>query len=139
VEDVTSIHIGAQEAHMNEVCGGEPGPCPLCAQSPNPHLFALCDDGQCEARDLRTHGFSACSTAEDCVLIPAVCCECGAGASPWEIVAINPGEASEYRDWLCSSGSTGSDEPIGCDGCLWSPPDGVDVACTGGHCQAVFQ
>lgn len=139
VGDVTSVKVGFQEEHLDSVCGGEPAVCPLCAQGTNPHLFAQCDSGKCEPKDLRKHEFSACNTAEDCILLPNACCECGAGTSPWEIVAINPSQASEYRDWLCSSGSTGSEEPAGCDGCLWSPPEGVDLACTEGHCQAVFE
>ncbi len=128
--DVTAITRGSEEALSASLCGPDPMPCPVCATTPNPSLFAACDDGQCKAVDLREDEASQCETEADCQVRPAACCECGAGTGADQIVAVNPEKADAFEASLCP-------EEVACAECAWEAPNEVSVACAGGHCELI--
>lgn len=126
--DRVAVRAGEESVHRAAACSAEEA-CPACAGEPDPNLFALCIDGQCEARDVRTSEASACVEDTDCVVIPRACCACGAGDAPGTLVAVRVGD-SEFAESLCT-------EDVGCPECGWDPPSGVSAVCVAERCSVV--
>jgi len=129
--DYIALHVGQLDDYLESMCDEDVG-CPMCLAEPNPNIYATCTGGFCAAVDLRERPDSACDTTDDCVLLPDACCECGAGTSESEVVAINAAQSDDFQASQCSG--TG---PIACDACLWTPPADLVAECISGRCQVV--
>lgn len=129
--DVTAIHFNSIDAHRAAVCAAG-DVCPDCLGGTNPRLYAVCASGKCEVRDLATDPATECTSADECVLVPDACCECGAGNSPEEIVAINASRARNYRESQCS-GQQG--DTVSCLDCEWTAPEDIEPICAQEHCS----
>lgn len=59
-------------------------PCPVLTpdQLGTPNYFATCEQGHCQAVDIRTSPLSACSAASDCYVRSGTSC-CGCGSGNW--------------------------------------------------------
>lgn len=132
---LTSINVNERAEYVENLCRDQPG-CPDCLAVNNPNLYAVCNEGTCEAVDLRSHADSACSTPDDCVLLPDACCECGASTDPDQMVSIHRDRASDFITSQCTH--VGLGEPVGCDDCLWTPPRSYDAGCDSGHCTVIL-
>lgn len=130
--DVTAMRVSSVLQFRGEICPDDVG-CPDCLVQNNPNLYAVCNEGKCEAVDLTERADSACSLASECTLLPAFCCACGAGTDVSEVVAINRDRSREFVASRCATQGLG--EPVACDDCLWSAPDAPVAECTSGHCS----
>lgn len=133
LSDVVPVRADEKDEYLSSLCGNDPIECPACEGPPNPNLFAECVQGECTARDLTQHEDAACTTPEDCVVIPAACCPCGAGTGNFEIVAANT-SAQTFKEAQCAEAST-----VLCAECDWIPPDNVTATCEAGYCALSFQ
>lgn len=126
IEDVLAIARGQEELVEQEFCGENPPPCVPCEPIRNPHLFAQCVEESCQAFDLREHEDAACGSSDDCIVIPAACCACGASNSVMDVVAIHR-DSTDFQESQCET------TPV-CDDCAWTPPLGVSATCEDGFC-----
>lgn len=121
--------IAVNEKYLSEVYGelcADPVACPDCVEYPKPNLVALCEQGQCQPRDLRQMDFSSCNTKDDCVMRwGSDCCE-GCGGHPLEIIGLN--KNTNWESEICGG-------PSPCDACVPQPfpPDAI-LDCLAGHC-----
>ena len=127
-EDSIGITRGQESAHRDSLCGGD-AICPACAAQLNPNLFASCISGQCEAVDLTEDDASTCKMDAECTLRPAACCECGAGNSYWDVVAINSSKSTDFEESQCT------DALVACTECVWAPPSDLLATCDQGRCK----
>lgn len=133
--DVTAIRVDQVAEHLEQVCD-EDTACPDCLGQENPNLFAVCEEGRCQAVDLTEHSASECTTPDDCILLPDACCECGAANYPENTVAIHRDRTSEFVTSQCAQEGLG--EPVACDTCTWSPSYGTSSGCSLGHCTVTL-
>lgn len=133
--DMTAVRAGQQDAHFEDVCGNEPFACPACSEARDPNLYARCVAGTCQAVDLTTHADSRCSGSEECIVIPAACCPCGAGTGAGEIVAINSSRSQNFREAQCAY--LNESDLVACPECEWVAPDNIFAECVSGRCTLV--
>jgi hypothetical protein len=125
--DVDAVNRERQDEHFRDICP-DPGPCPKCAESPNPELSATCTNGACVALDIREHQTSVCSSNDDCRLRVTGCCECGGSTASWALIAIARDGEPSYQALVC-------DPDQACDECAPVYPTDVEAYCeTHGHC-----
>lgn len=127
--DFIAIHEDFVVAHRQDACQPDEG-CPDCVGQPNPRIFTVCENNRCEVADLAAHPATACSTDDECVLLPDACCECGAGTGPDQIVAINASMSAEFRASQCAGLGD-----VSCPECEWSPPENFVPICAQGNCS----
>jgi hypothetical protein len=100
-----------------------------CAVAINPNLAASCENGGCQAWDVRQReDFSGCQTDTDCRLRNGLdCCEPCSGDA-YQLIAIrNEGEAG-LKAALCTGTET-------CSKCLAQYPPNASAKCVSNHCQ----
>jgi hypothetical protein len=128
LDDMIALSVDGVDAYAKQVCGTGPAMCPACATMLNPDLFATCDSGACQAVDLTQSEMSACTTASDCTLRAATCCECGASLEVWNLVAVAKTSLADYAAAIC--------EPVqACAECMPIYPTAVTLDCVSGHCK----
>jgi len=71
---------------------------------------------------------TACTTGDDCVVIPSSCCgSCGA-ATPTDMVAVRKDKVSAARAARCTG--------VGCPACFMEQSANLQARCVSGKCQA---
>lgn len=127
IDDMIALPVDAVDAYAKQVCGTGPVMCPACATQLNPDLFATCDSGTCQAVDLAQSDWSLCTTASDCTVRAATCCECNASLERWNLVAVAKTALSDYASAICEPAQA-------CAECMPVYPTEVTLDCVSGHC-----
>jgi hypothetical protein len=108
----------------------DPVPCPKCASTPNPNLFATCQAERCVAADARTDAVSACQKDSDCVLRYGMgCCESTCQGTEADLTCVSvTGFQAAHTALGCDS--------VACDACLPTyPMFAVPLCSAQGHCE----
>lgn len=125
--DVDGVHRDRLDAHFDAVCP-DPVPCPKCATTNNPDLFATCRAGSCVALDLTTEAASACAADSDCRVRTTGCCECGGSTAEADLIAVAITAEQDYASLVC-------DPSTSCPACQPIYPDDIEAWCDDGHCK----
>ena len=128
--DYDAVNAESADAYFNVFVCPEPMPCPACAITPNPDLFAYCEAGKCAGADVTAHAFSECTTAADCTLRMGLgCCE-GCAGDAAALVAVASSELAALHDAICPP-------DFGCPACAPMYPPEWKADCVAGHCAVV--
>lgn len=121
--DAVALNYAYAATYADAVCTGEG--CPLCDAEPDRTLLASCQDGTCVVVDLLLDPATQCTTAEECHVRTADCCECGGSTNLSDLVAVS--DDSAFEALVC--------EPmVGCDTCMPTYP-AIATECVDGHCR----
>ena len=93
-----------------------------------PNYYATCEQGHCQAVDLRTSPLSACSTSSDCYIRAGTTC-CGCGNTDWVAASIR----ANVEQVFCAPAA-------GCAAdCTTSAPPCLSTYCnSSGHCALSY-
>ncbi len=129
LDDYDAILATASAAHMASVCPMPDPICPDCAVMVNPSLGATCNEGRCEAFDVRQLPLSACTTDDACRIRTRDCCECGGAIDPGSLIAVRGDARAEYQLLVC--------DDLACPECAPSYPTDLEAYCADdGHCAS---
>jgi hypothetical protein len=104
------------------------GPCANLTpdQLGTPNYYATCEQGQCQAVDIRTSPLSACSTSSDCYVRSGTSC-CGCGTGNW----VAASSKANVEQVLCApAAGCAADCAISVASCL-----GASCITSTGHCS----
>jgi hypothetical protein len=129
LNDFEAINEQHALAFRHSVCAVHDPVCDACLGTPNPNLFAVCEQGRCVAADMREHPFGACASPSDCQLrYGSFCCESTCSGSAEQVTAIAKTQISAHQQAVCS--------PLAgaCAECASQFPPGVVADCVSGQC-----